>query len=69
MTQILAPESADLAVITRVIQTQNAWIHDLEEMLRPMSVLTMPGHTLLTMTEGLFAKTNRQSNQKYIRCR
>jgi hypothetical protein len=54
MTQILKPEPDDLEVITRVIQTQNAWIHVLEAIWRPMSVLTIPGHTLLTMTRGLF---------------
>ena len=53
MTQILAPESAVLAVVNKVRYTQRLWNHDLEAMLRPMSVLTMPGHTLLTMTRGL----------------
>lgn len=53
MTRILAPESADLAVTNRVIQVQSAWNHDLEAMCWPMSVLTIPGHKLLTMTRGL----------------
>lgn len=53
MTQILAPDSAVLAVVNRVRKTQSLWNHDLEAMWRPMSVLTIPGHTLLTTTRGL----------------
>lgn len=58
MTQILEPESAVLAVINRVRETQSEWNHDLEAMRRPMSVLTIPGHTLFTMTRGLDGVTN-----------
>lgn len=53
MTQILAPESADLAVMSRTIKVKSACSHDLSAMWRPMSVLTIPGHTLLTRTRGL----------------
>lgn len=55
MTQILAPESAVLAVIKRVRLTKSSWNHDLEAMWRPISVFTIPGHTLLTTTRGLVA--------------
>lgn len=53
MTQILAPDSAVLAVVNIVRKTQSSWNHDLETMWRPMSVLTIPGQTLLTTTRGL----------------
>lgn len=53
MTQILAPDSAVLAVINRVRNTQSSWNHDLEAIWRPISVFTIPGHTLLTTTRGL----------------
>ena len=68
MTQILAPESAVLAVINRVRKTQSSWNHDLEAIWRPISVLTIPGHTLLTTTRGLIGIITRQSAQICVCC-
>ena len=65
MTQILAPDSAVLAVTNRVRNTHSLWNHDLEAMWRPISVFTIPGHTLLTTTRGLVGD-NKPSVRLYV---